>query len=124
MVDFIDLIIEFLFVFEVVASELLEAGVAGGLASEAGTFNTNSLRPIIQLFITLVVDPVKIMMILLAHILVSLISIFSQHVLEHGVSALQLLWKNMNHGKTTRFPPQNYMTVLTYFLKGGFPSIS
>ena len=45
----------------------VEAGVAGGLASEAGTFNTNSLRPIIQLFITLVVDPVKIMMILLAH---------------------------------------------------------
>lgn len=35
----------------------VEAGVAGGLASEAGTFNTNSLRPIIQLFITLVVDP-------------------------------------------------------------------
>ena len=60
MVDFIDLITEFLFVFEVVASELLEVGVAGGLASEAGTFNTNSLRPIIQLFITLVVDPVKI----------------------------------------------------------------
>ena len=70
--DFIDFIMELLLVEllggceddDASSEAAVEAGVAGGLASEAGTFNTNSLRPIIQLFIPLVVDPVKIRMIL------------------------------------------------------------